>query len=55
MKILLTGNKGFVGSHVESAFEADGHEVVGLEATNTFQQWCNDHEYPAPKVSFHRS
>ena len=42
MTILLTGNKGFVGSHVESAFEADSHEVVGLEAAKTFQQWYNE-------------
>ena len=28
MKILLTGNKGFVGSHIENALAADGHEIV---------------------------
>ena len=39
MKILLTGNKGFVGSHIENALTADGHEVVGLEVHPTFREW----------------
>ena len=27
MKILLTGHKGFIGSHLLQSLEADGHEV----------------------------
>lgn len=42
MRILLTGHKGFVGSHVQRALEADGNEVVGLEATSTFQAWHDE-------------
>ncbi|MDN5852445.1 MAG: NAD-dependent epimerase/dehydratase family protein [Actinomycetia bacterium] len=32
MKVLLTGAAGFIGSHVASALEAAGHDVVGLDA-----------------------
>ena len=39
MKILLTGNKGFAGSHIQSSLESDGHEIVGLEVASTFQGW----------------
>ena len=42
MKVLLTGNKGFVGSHIENALAADGHEVVGLEVCPTFKEWCDE-------------
>ena len=42
MKILLTGNKGFVGSHVQTALEADGHEIVGLEVKRTFREWYDE-------------
>ena len=42
MKILLTGNKGFVGSHIENALTADGHEVVGLEVHPTFREWYDE-------------
>ena len=28
MKVLLTGNKGFVGSHIENALAADGTEYT---------------------------
>ena len=39
MKILLTGNKGFVGSHIQASLENDGHEIVGLEVHPTFREW----------------
>lgn len=39
MRILLTGNRGFVGSHIEEALLKDGHEVVGLGQTQEFQRW----------------
>ena len=31
MKILITGNKGFVGSETQRLLEANGHEVVGFD------------------------
>jgi len=31
MKILITGNKGFVGSETQKLLEANGHEVVGYD------------------------
>ncbi|NUW36151.1 NAD-dependent epimerase/dehydratase family protein [Nonomuraea sp. SMC257] len=31
MRVMVTGSAGFVGGHVAEAFEADGHEVVGLD------------------------
>lgn len=31
MKVLLTGNKGYIGSHVEKALWSCGHGVVGLD------------------------
>lgn len=30
MRLLITGAGGFVGRHVRSSFEADGHQVVGI-------------------------
>ena len=42
MRILVTGNKGFVGSHVAAALEADGNEIVGLEAFPTFCDWYDE-------------
>ena len=39
MKILLTGHKGFVGSHLRQALTADGHSVIGMEADCSFDQW----------------
>lgn len=31
MKILITGNAGFLGSHLADAFVEDGHEVIGID------------------------
>jgi UDP-glucose 4-epimerase len=31
MKILITGNRGFVGKYVESVFVNNGHEIVGFD------------------------
>ena len=42
MRILLTGDKGFVGSHLRKALTAESHDVVGLEAKPTFQEWYDD-------------
>lgn len=39
MRILLTGNKGFVGSHLQKALTADGHSVLGMEADCSFDEW----------------
>ena len=39
MKILLTGHKGYVGSHLRKALFADGHSVLGMEADCSFDQW----------------
>lgn len=41
MKILVTGNEGFAGSHIQKALELE-HEVVGLDVRGTFEQWCED-------------
>ena len=41
MKILLTGNEGFVGNHIQSTLEAK-HEVIGLEAQPSFQEWYDE-------------
>ena len=34
MKILITGDAGFVGRHFRAKFEAQGHEVVGVDIVN---------------------
>ena len=39
MRILLTGSKGFVGSHLYRALRDEGHSVLGMEADCTFDQW----------------
>lgn len=31
MKILCTGNEGFIGSHLQEKLEEEGHEVIGLD------------------------
>ena len=35
MKILITGNAGFVGRHFVKKFQDEGHEVVGIDIVNT--------------------
>ena len=44
LKILLTGNRGFVGRHIQSALARDGHEIVGIEATSNFDEWVERFE-----------
>lgn len=39
MKILLTGDKGFVGRHIRRALSNEGHTVIGLEAEADFNEW----------------
>ena len=39
MKILLTGDKGFVGRNIGAALRADGHTVIGIEAEPQFSEW----------------
>ena len=34
MKILITGDAGFVGRHFRAKFESQGHEVVGVDIVN---------------------
>ena len=34
MKILITGDAGFVGRHFRRKFEAQGHEIVGVDIVN---------------------
>ena len=45
MKILLTGDKGFVGRNIGAALRADGH-TIGIEAEPQFSEWYS---------KFHRS
>ena len=33
MKVIVSGSKGFVGSHLVRDIEAEGHEAVGGEGT----------------------
>ena len=44
MKVLITGNKGFVGTHIENALCEDDHEIVGLEVHPTFKEWVDEME-----------
>lgn len=37
MRILLTGHKGFVGSHIWTALKQDRHKIVGLDANLSFK------------------
>lgn len=39
MQILLTGHKGFLGSHLMKALTETGHRVEGLDCDNDFKQW----------------
>ena len=41
MRILITGNEGFVGSHIQTALESE-HEIVGLEAKGSFKEWYDE-------------
>lgn len=41
MRILLTGDKGFVGSHIRAEVESV-YDVVGLEVRGGFQEWIED-------------
>ena len=46
MKILVTGNRGYIGSVMVPLLIADGHEVVGLDsdlyAQCTFGEWSQN-------------
>ena len=37
-RILITGDKGFVGSNIRATLEQE-HEMVGLEARGQFRDW----------------
>ena len=41
MRLLLTGNEGFVGNHIQTALEQE-NEIAGLEAKPTFREWYNE-------------
>ena len=41
LRILLTGNEGFVGNHLQTALEQE-NEIVGLEAKPSFREWYNE-------------
>jgi nucleoside-diphosphate-sugar epimerase len=42
MKILITGNAGFVGRAFRRKFEAEGHEIVGIDIANTLPMDARD-------------
>ena len=46
MKILLTGDKGFVGRNIRKALTGEGHTAIGIEAEPQFSEWIG---------KFHRS
>ena len=46
MKILLTGDKGFVGRNIRKALSDEGHTIVGLEVTPSFDKWLDKFKYP---------
>ena len=49
MKILLTGDKGFVGRNIRKALKVEGHQVLGLEVTAGFREWYDNlHALDAP-------
>ena len=41
MKILLTGNEGFVGSHIQQELDFE-MDIVGLDVRAGFQEWYDD-------------
>ena len=41
MKALLTGDKGFVGSHIRVGLEHT-HDIVGLDVRGSFTGWVDD-------------
>lgn len=52
MKILITGHRGFIGSHFWRYFEALGHELTGVDIADPdnpvdvrvgYQRWTRDH------------
>ena len=42
MKILITGDAGFVGRHFRQKFESQGHEVVGIDIANSLPMDARD-------------
>ena len=60
MKVLITGNKGFVGKATEAYFKDKGHEVVGFDLSNkqditdweSFSEFLDDHK---PDVVLHEA
>ena len=42
MKILITGDAGFVGRHFRRKFESQGHDVVGIDIANTLPMDARD-------------
>ena len=39
MKILITGHKGFIGSHVYETLTRKGHETYGLDFPDDIGEW----------------
>lgn len=45
MRILITGNKGFIGSHLEKRLRIEGHEITGLDSCEAQVHVAHDGAY----------